>query len=62
MVASELLARRETVTVIARDPARVRKWVQQGAEVTVGSLDDRAFVAGVVRHAAGFFTILSETR
>ena len=60
VVASELLARHERVTVIVRDSARAREWVQQGAEVAVGSLDDRAFVAGVVRDAAGFFTILPE--
>jgi uncharacterized protein YbjT (DUF2867 family) len=38
----------------------VLQWTERGADVAVGSLDDRAFVARVVRGAAGFFTLLPE--
>ena len=60
VVARELLNRNEAVTVIIRDETRGLEWTQRGAEVAVGSLDDRAFVARVVRGAAGFFTLLPE--
>ena len=60
VVASELLARDVAVTVIVRDEARGRQWANRGAEVAIGSLDDRAFVARVVHGAAGFFTLLPE--
>jgi uncharacterized protein YbjT (DUF2867 family) len=60
VVARELLNRNEAVTVIVRDEARGREWTRRGADVAVGSLDDRAFVARVVRGAAGFFTLLPE--
>lgn len=60
VVAAELLARQEAVTVILRDEARGLKWARRGADVAVGSLDDRAFVTRVVRGAAGFFVLLPE--
>lgn len=60
VVAAELLAREEAVTVIVRDEARGLEWARRGAEVAVGALDDRAFVARVVHDAAGFFTLLPE--
>jgi uncharacterized protein YbjT (DUF2867 family) len=60
VVAAELLARGEPVTVIVRDEARALDWTTRGAEVAVGSLDDRAFVARVVQDATGFFTLLPE--
>jgi uncharacterized protein YbjT (DUF2867 family) len=60
VVAHELLNHNETVTVIVRDEARGLEWAQRGADVAVGSLDDRAFVARLVRGAAGFFTLLPE--
>jgi uncharacterized protein YbjT (DUF2867 family) len=60
VVAAELLARHHTVTVIVRNEERGLEWAGRGAEVAVGSLDDRAFVARVVRSAAGFFTLLPE--
>jgi uncharacterized protein YbjT (DUF2867 family) len=60
VVAHELLNRQEAVTVIVRDETRALEWTQRGADVAVGSLDDRAFVARVVRGAAGFFTLLPE--
>jgi uncharacterized protein YbjT (DUF2867 family) len=60
VVARELLDRNEAVTVVVRDEARRPEWARRGADVAVGSLDDRAFVARVVRDAAGFFTLLPE--
>lgn len=60
VVAHELLNRKQAVTVIVRDEARGPEWTQRGADVAVGSLDDRPFVARVVRGAAGFFTLLPE--
>jgi uncharacterized protein YbjT (DUF2867 family) len=60
VVAAELLARGEAVTVIVRDEARGPEWVTRGAEVAVGSLGDRAFVARVLHDAAGFFVLLPE--
>jgi uncharacterized protein YbjT (DUF2867 family) len=60
LVASELLARDVAVTVIVRDQARGLQWANRGAEVAIGSLDDRSFVAGVLHGAAGFFTLLPE--
>jgi uncharacterized protein YbjT (DUF2867 family) len=61
VVATELLARDVAVTVVVRDEARGLPWANRGAEVAVGSLDDRAFVARVVHGAAGFFTLLPES-
>jgi uncharacterized protein YbjT (DUF2867 family) len=60
VVARELLNRDHTVTVIVRDGTRGAEWARRGADVAVGSLDDRAFVAAVVRDASGFFTLLPE--
>jgi uncharacterized protein YbjT (DUF2867 family) len=54
------LARHEAVTVIVRDQARGLEWAERGAELAIGSLDDRSFVARVVHDAAGFFTLLPE--
>jgi len=61
VVARELLNRNHAVTVIVRDETRGPEWAQRGADVAVGSLDDRAFVAAVVRDASGFFTLLPES-
>jgi uncharacterized protein YbjT (DUF2867 family) len=60
VVATELLARDVAVTVIARDEAGGLQWAKRGAEVAIGSLDDRTFVARVVHGADGFFTLLPE--
>ena len=60
VVATELLSRDVAVTVIVRDEARGLQWANRGADVAIGSLDDRGFVARVVRGAAGFFTLLPE--
>jgi uncharacterized protein YbjT (DUF2867 family) len=60
VVAAELLARHQAVTVIVRNEERGLEWARRGADVSVGSLDDRAFVARAVHGAAGFFTLLPE--
>lgn len=60
IVATELLALGKTVTVIVRDEARGLAWSKRGAEVAIGSLDDRAFLARVVHDAVAFFTLLPE--
>jgi uncharacterized protein YbjT (DUF2867 family) len=60
VVAEELLDRHQAVTVIVRDRARGLEWAKRGAELAVGSLDNRSFVASVVHDAAGFFTLLPE--
>jgi uncharacterized protein YbjT (DUF2867 family) len=60
VVAAELLARHQVVTVIVRNEERGLEWARRGADVSVGSLDDRAFVARAVNGAAGFFTLLPE--
>jgi uncharacterized protein YbjT (DUF2867 family) len=60
VVAAELLARHQAVTVIVRNEERGLEWAGRGADVSVGSLDDRAFVARAVHGAAGFFTLLPE--
>ncbi len=60
VVATEVLARHHTVTVIVRNEERGFEWARRGADVSVGSLDDRAFVARAVKGAAGFFTLLPE--
>ncbi|MBI2894833.1 MAG: NmrA family NAD(P)-binding protein [Deltaproteobacteria bacterium] len=57
-VASELLGRKQKIKVIVRDAAKGARWAQQGAEVAVGSLEDAAFLTGVLRGAQGFFTLL----
>ena len=60
VVASDLLARGEQVTVIARDPARTASWSGRGAQVAVGSLTDAACLTRTLDGANGFFTLLPE--
>jgi uncharacterized protein YbjT (DUF2867 family) len=48
------------VTVIVRNQARSLDWARRGAEVGIGSLDDRSFLSDVVRGTAGLFTLLPE--
>jgi uncharacterized protein YbjT (DUF2867 family) len=56
--AHELLAQKQKVKVIVRDAAKAAEWSQRGAEVAVGRLEDTAFLAGALKGAAGFFTLL----
>jgi uncharacterized protein YbjT (DUF2867 family) len=58
VAASELLAGHHKVKVIVRDPAKGREWSQRGAELAVGKLDDTSFLAGALKGATGFFTLL----
>jgi uncharacterized protein YbjT (DUF2867 family) len=58
VVASELLDRGKKIRVIVRNPKQGEEWSRRGAEVAVGSLDDRAFLATTLANAAGFFTLL----
>jgi uncharacterized protein YbjT (DUF2867 family) len=58
VVARELIANGKSVKVIVRDAKKGVEWSTRGAEVAVGSLDDRAFLTGALTGAAGFFTLL----
>jgi len=58
MAAGELLSAKQPVKVIVRETAKGREWADRGAEVAVGSLDDATFLAGVLKGATGFFTLL----
>jgi uncharacterized protein YbjT (DUF2867 family) len=57
-VASELLARSERIKAIVRDPNRGAPWRDRGAEIAVGSLEDRAFLDKTLAGAAGFSLLL----
>lgn len=56
--AKELLAAKHKVKVIVRDAEKGKPWAAQGAEIAVGKLDDASFLAGVLKGATGFFTLL----
>jgi uncharacterized protein YbjT (DUF2867 family) len=56
--ARELLGKRQQVKVIVRDTAKGAEWSERGAEVAVGSLEDRAFLTGALRGAQGAFVLL----
>ena len=58
VVAKSLLAAGEKVKVLVRDAKKGEPWAEQGAQVATGSLDDSAFVAGALKGAEGFFTLL----
>ena len=60
VVAKELLAQGENVRLIVRSAERGRPWIRRGTELAVGSLEDRAFLTGALRGAAGFFALLPE--
>lgn len=57
VVAAELLAKKQRIKVIVRSPEKGAELARQGAEVAVGSLDDRAFLAGALRGVEGFFAM-----
>jgi uncharacterized protein YbjT (DUF2867 family) len=61
VVASELLAQKKQVKVIVRDPKKGADWSKRGAEVATGSLDDQGFLAGALRGATAFFTLLAHS-
>jgi uncharacterized protein YbjT (DUF2867 family) len=58
VAARELLAAKQPVKVIVRDAAKGKDWAAKGAEVAVGKLDDREFLASTLKGAKGFFTLL----
>jgi uncharacterized protein YbjT (DUF2867 family) len=58
VVASELLAAKQPVKVIVRDPKQASAWSECGAEIAVGSLEDRAFLTTALKGAKGFFVLL----
>jgi uncharacterized protein YbjT (DUF2867 family) len=58
VVAEQLLAKGQKVKVIVRDAKKGEAFAKKGAEVAVGSLEDAAFLAGALRGASGFFTLL----
>ncbi len=49
VVARELLAGGDEVTVVVRDAGKGAAWSQRGARVAVGSLDDADFLAATVK-------------
>lgn len=58
IAASELLAAGLPVRVIVRDSKKGEAWAAKGAEVAVGALEDKEFLAGALAGASGFFTLL----
>ncbi len=58
VVARDLLAAGDAVTVIVRDAKKGAEWSARGAQIAVGSLDDAEFVASTVKGADGFFTLI----
>ncbi len=58
VAATELLAHKQKVKVIVRDAAKGKEWSSRGAELAVGKLDDANFLAGALKGATGFFTLL----
>jgi uncharacterized protein YbjT (DUF2867 family) len=58
VAAKQLLASGEKVKVLVRDQAKGANWSKAGAEVAVGTLDDVKFLAGALKGAEGFFTLL----
>lgn len=58
VVAGDLLAAGEKVTVIVRDAQKGAAWSARGAQVAIGSLDDGGFVAATVKGTDGFFALI----
>jgi uncharacterized protein YbjT (DUF2867 family) len=58
VVAGDLLARGDEVTVIVREASKGAGWAARGAKIAVGSLDARDFVASTVKGADGLFTLI----
>ncbi len=56
--ADVLLSKGQKIKVIVRDIKKGEKWIQRGAEVAVGSLEDQAFLTGVLKGANGAFLLL----
>ncbi len=58
VVAKELLAAGKKVRVVVRDAKKGEAWSKAGAELAVGLLEDAAFLAGALKGATAFFTLL----
>jgi uncharacterized protein YbjT (DUF2867 family) len=57
-VADILLARGEKVRVIGRDPIRLQRFVNKGAEAAVGNLKDTDFLTGAFTGVKGVFAMI----
>ena len=60
VVASELLSRGASTTVIVRGNAAAAQWESRGATTAVGSLGDADFLTRTLQGAGGFFALLPE--
>ena len=58
VVAERLLGSGQKVRAIVRSAEKGAAWIQRGAELAVGTLDDEAFLSGALHGASGFFTLL----
>src|SRR3954447_20166661 len=58
VVARDLLAAGNSVTVIVRDAKKGAEWSARGPKVAVGSVDDAGFLAATLKGADGFFTLI----
>jgi len=58
VAAGELLAQGETIKAIVRSGDQAAAWRERGAEVAVGSLDNKEFLGKALAGTAGFFTLL----
>lgn len=58
VVAKELLAKKQRIKAIVRNPEKGVALAKEGTELAVGSLDDRAFLTSTLRGADGFFAML----
>jgi uncharacterized protein YbjT (DUF2867 family) len=58
VVAKELLAKKQRIKAIVRNPEKGAALAKEGTELAVGSLDDRAFLTSTLRGADGFFAML----
>lgn len=58
VAAEELLAKKEPVRVIVRSEDKGAPFVEKGAEIVVGSLDDEAFLTKALTGAQGAFVLI----
>lgn len=56
--AAELLARKEEIVTLVRDPAKGERWSRAGAGVAVADLTDRSALAEALKGCDGFFALL----
>ena len=56
--AEVLLSKGQKIKVIVRDEKKGSKWLQRGAEVAVGNLDDQVFLTHILKGAKGAFFLL----